>query len=128
MKSDYLEPGDQVFCNMGKRYGVDKNGRTVCIGSVDDVAPVTAGPAPVSAAIVSDVTSRTNNKEVSLQGKGILYTHTGKRGRPSCQIPEDTIRQLAFKGMGSKLIAKELKSQGVEVSYQTIERRLAGVK
>ena len=50
-----------------------------------------------------------------------------KRGRKHRDLPEDLIRELASKGMGSKAISTRLKAEGVKVSYKTIQRRLQGV-
>ena len=52
---------------------------------------------------------------------------TKKRGRKFKHLPEDFIKQLADKGMGSKAIATQLKREhGIDVSYKTIQRVLSG--
>lgn len=48
-----------------------------------------------------------------------------RRGPKSHDLPDDKIRQLALAGFGSKAIATRLQSDGVKVSYKTIQRRLA---
>ena len=50
-----------------------------------------------------------------------------KRGPKHRDMPEDLMRQLAGQGMGSKAIAARLRTEGVDVSYKTIQRRLQGV-
>lgn len=51
----------------------------------------------------------------------------GKRGPKHRELPEDYIKRLASEGMGSKAIASQLKrGQGIDVSYKTIQRVLAG--
>jgi len=49
-----------------------------------------------------------------------------KRGPKHRQLPEDLIRELASEGMGSKAIALRLRTEGVTVSYKTIQRLLSG--
>lgn len=49
------------------------------------------------------------------------------RGPKRRDLPEDLIRQLAGQGMGSKAIAARLKTEGIVISYKTIQRRLQGV-
>jgi DNA-binding CsgD family transcriptional regulator len=43
-------------------------------------------------------------------------------------LPLDRIVKLAADGMGSKLIARQLNADGIEVSYKTIQRLLKKVK
>jgi hypothetical protein len=50
-----------------------------------------------------------------------------KPGPKSIDLPDDMIRRLAYRGLGSKAIARALATQGVSVSYRTIQRRLQGV-
>jgi hypothetical protein len=47
-----------------------------------------------------------------------------KLGRKPVDLPDDLIRELASRGMGSKAITTELKNQGYSISYKTIQRRL----
>ncbi len=86
-----------------------------------------------------------NAEVVSSYPPGIMSTLTGKksevdiiqpsvgkvtrekRGPKFTELPEDLIRQLAGEGMGSKAIASRLKAEGLEISYKTIQRRLAGM-
>lgn len=50
-----------------------------------------------------------------------------KRGPKPHRLPEELIKQLAGKGMGSKAIATKLKlDHGINVSYKTIQRVLTG--
>ena len=49
------------------------------------------------------------------------------RGRKKQELPEDLIRELANKGMGSKRIAaKLLTDRGIRANYRTIARIIAG--
>ncbi|MFC1906958.1 hypothetical protein ACFLW8_02620 [Chloroflexota bacterium] len=52
------------------------------------------------------------------------------KGRPTTYkkraLPEDLIKQWASEGEGSKAIVTRLKSQGIAVSYKTIQRLLNG--
>lgn len=51
----------------------------------------------------------------------------GKRGPKYRSLPEDLIEQLAGEGMSNKAISAKLKGEfGIEVSYKTIQRLLAG--
>jgi len=45
-------------------------------------------------------------------------------GPKNMALPLDRITKLAAKGMGSKLIARQLNADGIEVSYKTIQRLL----
>jgi hypothetical protein len=49
-------------------------------------------------------------------------------GPKSMALPIDRIVKLAADGMGSKLIARQLNADGIEVSYKTIQRLLKKVK
>lgn len=49
------------------------------------------------------------------------------RGRKKKGLPEELIKQLQGKGMGSKAIATKLKEQGIDVSYKTVQRFLARI-
>jgi hypothetical protein len=49
-----------------------------------------------------------------------------KRGPKRKVLPEDLVKRLASQGQGSKAIAAQLKKQGLEVSYKTIQRILSG--
>jgi hypothetical protein len=49
-------------------------------------------------------------------------------GPKSMALPLDRIVKLAADGMGSKLIAKQLNADGIEVSYKIIQRLLKKVK
>ena len=50
-----------------------------------------------------------------------------KRGPKHRRLPEDLIKQLSRKDMGSKAIAAKLKrDKGIKVSYKTIQRVLSG--
>jgi hypothetical protein len=49
-------------------------------------------------------------------------------GPKSMALPLDRIVKLAADGMGSKLIARQLNADGIEVSYKTIQRLLKKVK
>lgn len=64
----------------------------------------------------NDLKSEVDTINPSVTGK--------KRGPKLKQLPETLILELADKGLGSKAIASELKEQGVEVSYKTIQRFL----
>ena len=44
------------------------------------------------------------------------------RGRPKKELPIKEIKRRREKGRGAKLIAKELATQGIDVSYRTILR------
>lgn len=46
-----------------------------------------------------------------------------KRGRKVKVLPDDRIKELEGQGMGSKAIARQLGSEGIEVSYRTVLRR-----
>ena len=48
-----------------------------------------------------------------------------KRGPKHKQLPDELIKELEGKGMGSKAIATQLKAQGIEISYKTVQRRLS---
>ncbi len=49
-----------------------------------------------------------------------------KTGPKNKALPESLIRQLADQGHGSKAITAQLRKQGIEVSYKTIQRLLSG--
>jgi hypothetical protein len=51
-----------------------------------------------------------------------------RRGPKSKALPLERIAKLAADGMGSKLIARQLNANGIEVSYKTIQRLLKKVK
>jgi hypothetical protein len=55
-----------------------------------------------------------------------IQATTPKRGRKKRELPEELIKQLQGKDMGSKAIATKLKERGIDVSYKTIQRVLAG--
>lgn len=43
---------------------------------------------------------------------------------PSKEALDSTLRELAGRGLGTRAIAKELATQGIQVSHMTIARRL----
>jgi len=50
-----------------------------------------------------------------------------KRGRKKKELPQELIRELAGRGMGSKRIASTLlKEHGIVANYRTIARLIAG--
>jgi hypothetical protein len=51
-----------------------------------------------------------------------------RRGPKSKALPLERIAKLAADGMGSKLIARQLNANGIEVSYKSIQRLLKKVK
>jgi len=51
---------------------------------------------------------------------------SGKRGPKHRDLPENLIKRLADQGKGPKAIANVLKSEGIAVSYKTIQRILKG--
>ena len=55
--------------------------------------------------------------------EGVLSTSLAN-GRPRLSLPEDTIRQLAARGLGPKGIAAILCDRGIPVSGRTIKRML----
>jgi hypothetical protein len=82
------------------------------------------------------------NSDVVLEGGGNMSTlkaqnsTVDKLSRPvvirpgpkSKVLPMDLIKQLVSEGQGSKMIAKRLTSDGIDVSYKTIQRLLKKVK
>ncbi len=85
----------------------------------------TAQVSPPMRRIMSTLESE--KPEVDLIGATVASRTIGKRGRKFKQLPEQLIKQLADKGMGSKAIATKLrKEQGIDVSYKTIQRVLSG--
>lgn len=67
------------------------------------------------------------NIKVDIIGATGASRATGKRGPKFRQLPEELIRKLAGKGMGSKAIATRLRKEcEVTVSYKTIQRVLSG--
>ena len=50
-----------------------------------------------------------------------------KRGPKFTELPEDLIRELASQNQGAKAIATRLKAEGIEITYRTIQRRLAAM-
>jgi len=54
-----------------------------------------------------------------------LIVHPGPKKK---ELPMDLITQLVSEGQGSKIIAKRLTSDGISVSYKTIQRLLKKVK
>ena len=66
-------------------------------------------------------TSNENNATVdNFRPTGRLKTYKKR------ELPEELIMQLHSDGMGSKAIATRLKDRGIDVSYKTIQRVLAG--
>lgn len=50
-----------------------------------------------------------------------------KRGPKHRELPEEVIKELSEQGLGSKAISTRLReTQGIEVSYKTIQRILSG--
>jgi hypothetical protein len=96
--------------------------------------------------ITKSKTSLENKKVVAQQGQEIMSTledekptvdiiqsvtpittNEMKRGPKHRQLPDDSIRQWASEGAGSKAIASKLKAEhGITISYKTIQRRLKG--
>ena len=72
-------------------------------------------------------TLENKNFEVDIINPPVATRTLPKRGPKHRQLPEDLIRQLADKGMGSKVIASTLKRElDIGVSYKTIQRLLSG--
>ena len=70
-------------------------------------------------------------KMSTLNSPSLTVNSFRPRGRPKTYkkrpLPDDKIKQLHKEGMGAKAIATQLKKeQGVDVSYKTIQRVLAG--
>jgi hypothetical protein len=83
-------------------------------------------------------TSHKTTRQVQEQGALIMSTLNDKksevdkinltprdgRGRKPQPLPVERIKQLALDGMGSKAIAHQLQTEGIAVSYKTVQRRL----
>jgi hypothetical protein len=69
--------------------------------------------------------STVNNKNITVD-KLRLLPHREKPGPKPKTLPVDFIKTLASQGLGSKAIATQLKHSGLEVSYKTIQRLIAG--
>jgi len=108
---DYWIKNDALFVCDGQKYGLTKDGSTVCAGSVPGATQTLPAqekgvttPAPMALHTPQDVTppetvttSPLSDKIMALEG---------------------------WEGLGSRTIAKLLKKEGVEVSHMTISRAL----
>ena len=65
--------------------------------------------------------------EVDIIQPSVAKVTREKRGPKQKALPQELIRQLAGKNMGSKAIATHLRREmGIHVSYKTIQRVLSG--
>ena len=86
---------------------------------------ITAAPVPEDLRrIMSTVGDQ--NFEVCISRPGVGQIMPGKRGPKHRHLPEAKIKELALEGLGAKAIASKLHSDGIEVSYKTVQRILSG--
>ena len=73
------------------------------------------------------IMSTLNSKktEVDIINPEVRLNRYEKRGPKTKKLPAKKINDLARKGLGSKAIATQLRLDGFNVSYKTIQRRLS---
>lgn len=91
------------------------------VGIEGEKAQTIAGYLPNQMSTLNDNNSKVDISKVSVASGGTKSTRKKYK-----ELPEDFIKQLADKDMGSKAIATQLRiERGVKVSYKTIQRLLA---
>ena len=108
-----------------KEVGMDTRKRGVGWHPRAKRTPITAAPVPEDLRGIMS-TAGDHKFEVDISRSRLSQTMQSKRGPKHKHLPEARIRELAFEGLGAKAIASKLHTDGIEISYKTVQRILSG--
>ena len=123
---DYWMKDNAIFVCDGWKYGLTKDGSTVCVGPVSGAIQTT----PVAEKVVQKVKDKGLGEE---KEERVVFAQpkTDKEkviGRPVLDLPAERINALYSQGLSVTKIMAQLKAEGVKVSRRTIYNVIAGQK
>lgn len=129
---DYWMKDNSIFVHDGWKYGIAKDGRTVCVGPVSGVILTPQDTKKVVQKVKDEgLQGETKEQVVFAQPKTVSPQPLGEKkvtGRPMLDLPAEKIQSLYSQGLSVKKIMEQLKAEEVKVSRRTVYNVIAGQK